>query len=77
MALAVSANKRASVMPEVPTTIEAGLAADSVYPFYSGLFLPAKTPRPIVEKLHQETVKALQAPAVKERFAARGAVVTG
>ena len=71
-ALAVSAHRRASVMPEVPTLIESGLPADSVYPFYSGLFLPAKTPRPIVEKLHQETVKALQAPAVKERFATLG-----
>ena len=64
-ALAVSAHRRASVMPEVPTLIESGLPADSIYPFYSGLFLPAKTPRPIVEKLHQETVKALQAPAVQ------------
>ena len=59
-------------MPDLPTMIEAGLPADSVYPFYSGLFLPAKTPRPIVEKLHRETVKALQSPAVHERFATLG-----
>jgi tripartite-type tricarboxylate transporter receptor subunit TctC len=72
MALAVSANKRTSVMPEVPTTIEAGLAADSVYPFYSGLFLPAKTPRDIVEKLQREAAKALQAPAVQARFTTLG-----
>lgn len=72
VALAVSAHKRASVFPDVPTTIEAGLKADSVYPFYSGFFLPAKTPRAIVEKLHAETAKALQAPAVKERFTALG-----
>jgi tripartite-type tricarboxylate transporter receptor subunit TctC len=72
VALAVSAHKRASVFPNVPTTIEAGLKADSVYPFYSGLFLLAKTPRAIVEKLHAETAKALQAPAVKERFTALG-----
>jgi tripartite-type tricarboxylate transporter receptor subunit TctC len=72
VALAVSAHKRASVFPNVPTTIEAGLKADSVYPFYSGFFLPAKTPRAIVEKLHAETAKALQAPAVKERFTALG-----
>ncbi len=68
VALAVSADKRAASMPQVPTTIEAGLAADSVYPFYSGLFLPAKTPRAIVEKLHQEAAKAMQAPNVQERF---------
>ena len=71
VALAVSAHNRASVMPQVPTTIEAGFA-DSVYPFYSGLFLPAKTPRNIVEKLRQETETALQAPAVQARFATLG-----
>lgn len=72
VALAVSAHKRASVFPSVPTTIEAGLKADSVYPFYSGFFLPAKTPRAIVEKLHAESAKALQTPAVKERFTTLG-----
>src|SRR3954465_2758573 len=51
VALAVSAHKRISLLPEVPTTIEAGLAADSVYPFYSGMYLPAKTPPEIVAKL--------------------------
>ena len=66
--LAVSAEKRTALMPQVPTTIEAGLAADSVYPFYSGLFLPAKTPREIVQKLHREAAQAMQAPAVKERL---------
>jgi tripartite-type tricarboxylate transporter receptor subunit TctC len=72
MPLAVSAHKRAAVMPNVPTTIEAGLSADSVYPFYSGLFVPAKTPRNIVERLYRETAKALQAPAVQARLAKLG-----
>ena len=36
VALAVSAGKRAASMPQVPTTLEAGLPADSIYPFYSG-----------------------------------------
>ena len=67
VALAVSANKRAASMPQVPTTIEAGLK-DSVYPFYSGLFVPAKTPREIVNKLNQEAAKAMQTPAVREAF---------
>jgi tripartite-type tricarboxylate transporter receptor subunit TctC len=71
-ALAVSAHKRIALLPDVPTTLEAGLAAESVYPFYTGLYLPAKTPREIVEKLYQETAKALEAPAVKTRFAALG-----
>ncbi len=72
VALAVSAHKRIATMPNVPTTIEAGLKADSIYPFYSGLFLPAKTPRAIVEKFHQEAAKAIQAPEVQARFAKLG-----
>ena len=43
-----------------------------MHPFYSGLFVPANTPRHIVEKLHRETAKALEAPAVKERLATLG-----
>jgi tripartite-type tricarboxylate transporter receptor subunit TctC len=70
--LAVSAHKRASVMPELPTMLEAGLRSDAVHPFYSGFFVPARTPRNIVEKLHQESAKALEAPAVKERLATLG-----
>ena len=72
VALAVSAHKRASVMPDMPTMIEAGLPSDAVHPFYSGFFVPAKTPRNIVEKLHRESAKALEAAAVKERFGTLG-----
>jgi tripartite-type tricarboxylate transporter receptor subunit TctC len=72
VALAVSAPRRTAAAPDVPTTIEAGLPANSVYPFYSALYLPAKTPRDIVETLHRETAKALAEPAVRERLAALG-----
>ena len=72
VALAVSAPKRTASAPDVPTTIEAGLPPNSVYPFYSALYLPAKTPRAIVEKLHRETAKALTVPAVRERLATLG-----
>jgi tripartite-type tricarboxylate transporter receptor subunit TctC len=71
-ALAVSAHKRSSLLPEAPTMTEAGLPAEAVHPFYSGAFVPAHTPRPIVEKLHREAAKALDAPAVKERLATLG-----
>lgn len=71
-ALAVSAEKRTSLMPDVPTTIEAGLPANSVYPFYTGMYVPAQTPRDIVEKLHRETATALQVPAVQARLATLG-----
>lgn len=71
-ALAVSARKRIDALPDVPTVIEAGLGPQAVSVFYSGLYLPAQTPREIVEKLHRETQKALQAPAVRARFATLG-----
>jgi tripartite-type tricarboxylate transporter receptor subunit TctC len=70
--LAVSAHKRIALLPDVPTTIEAGLPAESVYPFYTGVYLPAKTPHEIIEKLHRETMKALQEPAVKGRLVTLG-----
>jgi tripartite-type tricarboxylate transporter receptor subunit TctC len=66
--LAVSAHKRSALVPDVPTTIEAGLPAASVYTFYTGIYLPAKTPRSIVEKLHGEIAKALQSPETQAQF---------
>ncbi len=72
VALAVSAHKRSVLVPTVPTTIEAGLPAESVYTFYTGIYLPTKTPRDIVEKLHAEIAKALQAPEVQARFKTLG-----
>jgi tripartite-type tricarboxylate transporter receptor subunit TctC len=66
--LAVSAHKRSALVPNVPTTIEAGLPAESVYVFYTGVYLPAKTPRAIVDKLHDEMAKALQASEVQARL---------
>ena len=71
-ALAVSAHKRATMFPDVPTTIEAGLPPSSVYPFYTGVYLPAKTPQAIVERLASEIAKALQVDAVKARLAQLG-----
>jgi len=72
LALAVSTAKRASALPNVPTTTEAGLK-DSAYDFWVGTFVPAKTPREIVTRLHGEIQKALEVPSVKERFAKLGA----
>ncbi len=67
-ALAVSAKKRSLLLPKVPTLIEAGLSSDSVYPFYSPVFLPAGTSRSIVEKLHDEVTRSLAMPSVQERL---------
>ena len=71
-ALAVSAHKRATMFPDVPTTIEAGLPPSSVYPFYTGVYLPAKTPQPIVDKLAREIATALRNDAVRARLAQLG-----
>jgi tripartite-type tricarboxylate transporter receptor subunit TctC len=71
-ALAVGSSKRSATLPDVPTLIEAGLTADAIYPFYTGAYLPAKTPRAIVEKLHNEVVKALAVPSVQERLSKIG-----
>ena len=70
-ALAVSASKRAMSLPNVPTAIESGWA-DSGYDFWVGLFVPAKTPRDLVARLHREVEKALQTASVLERLAKAG-----
>ena len=71
LALAVSTPKRSSALPNVPTTIELGYK-NSDYTFWNGLFLPAKTPPEIADKLHQETRKAANSPAVVEKLARAG-----
>ena len=59
--LAVSSTKRASALPDVPTTIEAGFP-NSDFEFWIGSMVAKQTPRPIVAKMHAEIVKALEAP---------------
>jgi tripartite-type tricarboxylate transporter receptor subunit TctC len=66
--LAVCTPKRTAALPDVPTSIEAGYP-DSDYTFWNGLFAPAKTPREIVERLYQETQRALRLPSVQDKFA--------
>ena len=69
--LVVNTAKRAAALPDVPTTSEAGLL-NAEYPFWLGMFLPAKTPRSIVDKLHAETAKALATASVRDKLAALG-----
>jgi tripartite-type tricarboxylate transporter receptor subunit TctC len=68
--LAISSATRSASLPNVPTMVEAGLKSDAVYPFYTAAYLPAGTPHAIAEKLHNEVIKALALPAVRERLAA-------
>jgi tripartite-type tricarboxylate transporter receptor subunit TctC len=70
--LAVGSAQRASALPDVPTTAEAGVPG-SEFNFWIGMFAPGKTPRAIVDRLNAEVVKALATPEVKERFLALGA----
>jgi tripartite-type tricarboxylate transporter receptor subunit TctC len=71
LGLAVSSPKRSSLLPEAPTTLEAGFA-DSDFTFWVGIFAPAKTPKEIVEKLNREMAAAVASPVVKEKLAALG-----
>jgi tripartite-type tricarboxylate transporter receptor subunit TctC len=66
-ALAVSSDKRAPQLPDVPTTAEIGYPA-AAYAFWNGLFVPVKTPPEIVTRLYHETQRAIADPAVKERL---------
>jgi len=70
--LAVGSPRRSSILPDVPTTAEAGVPG-SEFNFWIGMMVPGKTPRAIVNKLHDEVVKALASEEVKTRFAAVGA----
>jgi tripartite-type tricarboxylate transporter receptor subunit TctC len=70
--LAVSGSARASALPQVPTTVEAGYP-NSEYNFWAGMFTPAKTPAAIREKLYAETVKALQHPPIRDKLIGLGA----
>jgi len=70
-ALVVSTAKRVADLPDVPTPVEIGLKdADSVIWF--GVFVPAKTPRDIVEKLHATGAKVLADPAMQASLAKLG-----
>jgi tripartite-type tricarboxylate transporter receptor subunit TctC len=69
--LAVSSPKRLPTMPEVATLRELGLP-DAEYQFWVGAFAPAKTPRPIVERLNHEIVAALNVKEVADKILALG-----
>lgn len=75
-ALAVTTARRSSIFPNVPTIAESGLPGYELSGWYA-VFVPAKTPRAIVERLNAELVKALKQPDVRARFAQIGAEPVG
>jgi tripartite-type tricarboxylate transporter receptor subunit TctC len=63
--IAVTTIKRSALMPNLPTIAEAGLPGFDANNWY-GLLAPAKTPRPIINRLNAEVTKVLAMPDVKE-----------
>ena len=75
-ALAVTPAARSQALPDLPTVAEAGLPGYDASVWF-GVFVPAGTPRPVVNRLHGEIAKALAAPDLKARMASMGAEVSG
>ncbi len=72
VAVAVGSPKRSSLFPDLPTTVEAGLA-NSDYNFWVGALMATRTPRDIVLRLHRDFNLAMSAPDVRERTLKLGA----
>jgi hypothetical protein len=69
--LAVNTAARSPLRPQVPSITEAG-SAHAAYDFGVGMFVTAKTPKAIVDKLHAAVLSALARPELKERLASDG-----
>jgi tripartite-type tricarboxylate transporter receptor subunit TctC len=67
-AIATLGEKRATTMPDVPTLIEQGFPGVTAYAWW-GIYAPAGTPRPIIDKMHAEMAKVLAQPDVKKTLA--------
>jgi tripartite-type tricarboxylate transporter receptor subunit TctC len=72
LALAMGSSKRSAALPDLATTLEAGVA-NSDYNFWVGMFVPSKTPREIVNRLQQEVAKALELKEVRDSMGKLGA----
>ena len=69
--LAVSSPKRVALLPDAQSIVEAGYP-NAIFRFWVGLSAPARTPRPVIDKIHDATEKALQNPALREKLAKLG-----
>ncbi len=74
-ALAVGSAKRSSILPDVPTTEEAGYLG-TAYRFWVGMLTPSGTPLAVVERLNAEVKAALAMPEIRQRLATLGADAT-
>jgi tripartite-type tricarboxylate transporter receptor subunit TctC len=75
-ALAVTTPQRFPSVPEIPTIAESGVPGFDVSSWY-GFFVPARTPAPIVARMHADTVALLAEPALKDQLAKLGVMVVG
>jgi tripartite-type tricarboxylate transporter receptor subunit TctC len=75
-ALATSGTKRSAVTPSVPTVAEAGVPGYETG-IWLGLMAPAKTPRPLLEKLNAEVNRILNSPEVKDNWGKQGTITMG
>jgi tripartite-type tricarboxylate transporter receptor subunit TctC len=76
-ALAVTSAERSAALPELPTVAEAAALKGYEASSWFGLLAPAGTPADIVNRIQQETAKALATTAMKERLLAQGAIPSG
>jgi tripartite-type tricarboxylate transporter receptor subunit TctC len=77
LALAVTSAERSAALPDVPTVAEAGPLKGFEASSWFGLLAPAGTPAEIVNRMQQETARALASPALKERLLSQGAIPSG
>ena len=75
-ALAVTTARRTTLAPDLPTIAESGLPGFDINTWF-GIFVPANTPREIVDRLHDEFTRALAAPDVREKMLSLGAEPVG
>ena len=75
-ALGVTGASRTPQAPDIPTISEAGLAGYEVYGWY-GFAAPARTPRPVIERIHTEVAKLARDPKMKARLAGQGLELVG
>jgi tripartite-type tricarboxylate transporter receptor subunit TctC len=75
-ALAVTSARRAPSLPSLPTLAEAGVPGYEATS-WNGIFAPARTPKPIIDRIHAEVVKILKTPDVREKLIAAGSDPVG
>jgi tripartite-type tricarboxylate transporter receptor subunit TctC len=76
-ALAVTGAKRSPALPDLPTVAEAANLPGYEATSWFGILVPANTPPDLVKLINTETVRAINSPAVRERYAAMGAEPVG